>query len=175
MDLPARRWKVADDDGIGTVYDVVDYGPVKGSKEHPIVMFCEGRLVWSGHRVTSGFRTDSTKLGRSVVQRLLPLMRDGEDAVPASDDEAVFLTELEVLARGEIPGTLFSIAELRAQSTLPKARFDRAALGLSRKERVTLHHHDHPFALSESSRAALVFDPRHDVYYVGIAPRRPRA
>jgi hypothetical protein len=181
MDAPVLRWKIVDDDG--AEYDLVDYGPVKGAP-HPVLMLRGGRWVWTGHRTPRGLRTASSKLPACALRRLLPLVRAGDPArAPKAgphDDEAVLLAEIDAFAQGKAPGTLFSVTTLRATSSLPKERFDRAALALSREERVTLHHHDHPFGLSEAARAALVFAPTHGerggpgIYYVGIAPRRAR-
>jgi len=52
---------------------------------------------------------------------------------------------------------------------------------LSRAERLTLHHHDYPWHLSEAARADLIHDPEGSlggvpggVFYIGMAPRPDR-
>ena len=185
---PARRWRVVDDDGVGTEYDLVDYGPVPGLG-HPVFMSCNGKRVWTGRRTSSekagakamGFRTEDSKLPPAVLRRLLPLVKAGDPGAPTAptQDQAALLEELSRCASTEPAGTLLIVRELRARSSIPtKARFDAAALALAQQGRLTLHHHDHPHGLSDAARNALVFAPTHGergIYYVGISPRGPRS
>ena len=99
-----------------------------------------------------------------------------------ADEERVLATVCAVAARHP-PGALLSAGEVRSalQPPLPKTRFDAAAMRLSRGERLTLHHHDHPWHLSEAARADLIHDPGGSlgsaaggVFYIGMAPRPDR-
>jgi hypothetical protein len=81
-------------------------------------------------------------------------------------------TALRQLASEHRPGTLLLIHDLRARTALDKARFDAAALALSREGAAVLHHHDHAALLSEEERRELVADGR-GTHYIGIAPRSP--
>ncbi len=97
-----------------------------------------------------------------------------EQTAPVRDDAAQreqFLMALRALG-GERPReALLSVRELRARLPLSKPEFDALALALSREGSVSLHHHDHPHALSEDDRHLLVQDARGN-YYIGIAPGR---
>jgi hypothetical protein len=87
------------------------------------------------------------------------------------------LAAVVTAAHREPPGTLLSVRVVRAlaSSQVPqKDVFDAAALALAREGAIVLHHHDHPWGLSEQERAQLVHDPVMGLYYVGIAPREKR-
>lgn len=81
---------------------------------------------------------------------------------------AAVLSALLRLERESPPGALLSVRELRARTALDKPSFDRAALELAARGRVSLHAHDHASALQESERGALIEDAR-GVFYIGIA------
>jgi len=81
-----------------------------------------------------------------------------------------FLRALEALSHDRPRDALFSLRDLRARLDMDKQQFDDVALELSREGAVSLHHHDHPGALSESELAQLVRDAR-GTYYIGIALR----
>lgn len=91
---------------------------------------------------------------------------------PSSSDRDVVQTALAQLASERPPGTLLHVRDLRERTPLDKERFDAAALALSREGIAVLHHHDHPAALSEQDRLALVTDGR-GTFFIGIAPRSP--
>jgi hypothetical protein len=82
-----------------------------------------------------------------------------------------FLSALGELAADNPRGALLSLRDLRARVSMSKDEFDQTALRLHKEGAVSLHHHDHPLALSEAERAALVRDGRGE-HYVGIALRR---
>ncbi len=81
-----------------------------------------------------------------------------------------FLTALNDLAAENPRGALLSLRDLRSRVSMSKDEFDETALRLQREGAVSLHHHDHPLALSEAERAALVRDAQGE-HYVGIALR----
>ena len=85
-----------------------------------------------------------------------------------SPTETAVLHALRQLERESPAGALLSVRELRARSGLDKPSFDRAALALASRGRVSLHAHDHAGVLPEGERRALVEDAR-GVHYVGIA------
>lgn len=62
---------------------------------------------------------------------------------------------------------LISIPDLRRFLGQPKEKFDPAVLDLSRKGKVVLHSHDHPYGLSEDEIYELVQDGKN--FYIGIA------
>jgi hypothetical protein len=102
-----------------------------------------------------------------------------DEMAQSADEERVHLAVRAIAARHP-PGTLLWVGEVRSalQPPLPKARFDAAAMRLSRAARLTLHHHDHPWLLSEAARAELIHDPAGSlsgglggVFYIGMAPR----
>jgi hypothetical protein len=86
-------------------------------------------------------------------------------------ERELLLEELQLLAARHPPGALFAVQELRALSSLDKARLDHAALALAAEGKVVLHHHDHPKALPEAERQLLIEDER-GTHYVGIAFKR---
>jgi hypothetical protein len=82
---------------------------------------------------------------------------------------ARFLIALNDLAAENPRGALLSLRDLRARLSMSKDEFDETALRLQQEGAVSLHHHDHPLALSEAERAALVRDRSAGEHYVGIA------
>lgn len=103
--------------------------------------------------------------------RVLEVLRD-ELGLAHAEDGTSLLATLEAVASMHRPGTLLLVADVRARSSLPKERFDAAALALARERKLVLHHHDHPAALSEGERDTLVHGGQ-GTYYVGIARRSP--
>jgi hypothetical protein len=88
----------------------------------------------------------------------------------ATPEREEFVSALRALI-AENPGqALLSVRDLRARVALNKQEFDSVALDLSREGALSLHHHDHPSALSELERNELVRDAR-GTYYIGIAAR----
>lgn len=83
-------------------------------------------------------------------------------------DECLLLAALEEADRRR-PGDLHLVRLVRVRAELPKARFDDAALRLSERREIVLHHHDYPGSLSPDKLAELIHDRRAGVYYVGIA------
>lgn len=81
------------------------------------------------------------------------------------------LNALKVMQSENPREALFSIKDLRSRINLNKEEFDKVALELSRENKVSLHFHDYPQALSESERNNLVHDTKNDIYYIGIALR----
>lgn len=52
-----------------------------------------------------------------------------------------------------------------------KNEFDQAILELANNFRlVQLQSHDHPYGMNEDDRDRLVYDSKHDIYYVGVVP-----
>ena len=82
------------------------------------------------------------------------------------------LGTLQHLANENPPGALLSIREARERASIGKETFDQAILALRDANLVTLHHHDHPHALSRVERGQLAHDVARDVYYVGVALRK---
>jgi hypothetical protein len=93
---------------------------------------------------------------------------EGPSPLSAAQDREVFLRELRAFASEHPSGTLLPVGDLRGRLAIDKARFDHAALSLSREGAVVLHHHDHPAGLAAEERNKLVRDPR-GAYYLGIA------
>ena len=94
------------------------------------------------------------------------------EAIDVAGDREIVRAALQKLASEHRPGTLLLVHDLRARTSLDKARFDAAALALSREGAAVLHHHDHAALLSEEERRMLVADGR-GTHYIGIAPRSP--
>lgn len=117
-------------------------------------------------RVLETIRED---LGLSAA----PIAKAPESSAPSTSmpsDRDVVRAALDKLVTERPAGTLLHARDLRARTPLDKERFDAAALALSREGVVVLHHHDHPAALSEEERRALITDGR-GMFYIGIAPR----
>jgi len=66
----------------------------------------------------------------------------------------------------------FVPADVRRESGLPKALFDRAVVELLQARTVYCAPHDHPFRLSAEERAELVEGDR-GTFYCSISDRRP--
>ena len=117
-----------------------------------------------------------------AVRSVADLRKLLDEMAQRADEERVLVAVRAVAARHP-RGALLSAGEVRSalQPPLPKARFDAAAMRLSRAERLTLHHHDYPWHLSEAARADLIHDPEGSlggvpggVFYIGMAPRPDR-
>jgi hypothetical protein len=96
---------------------------------------------------------------------------NGTQGGDAGGRSGQFLAALNDLAAANPRGALLSIRELRSRVALGKDEFDETALQLQEAGTVSLHHHDHPFGLSEAERSGLVHDGRGE-HYVGITLRR---
>ncbi len=71
---------------------------------------------------------------------------------------------------------LLSTRMVRDACYLPKEDFDNASLELAKEGKITLHHHDAPYHLSQEDKDNLIYQPggndRDPVYYVGMALRK---
>jgi hypothetical protein len=105
---------------------------------------------------------DDAKLKKSKR----PVKRQAKQPMKKSTSEETLLESLRKVA-GKSEG-LISVAPVRKESKLSKIDFDRAALQLSKANRIVLHEHDFPSSLTKSTRARLVEDGRGRVF-VGMA------
>jgi hypothetical protein len=89
-------------------------------------------------------------------------------AVPAPpSDQAVVLEAVRLLAARQPSGAALDVTKVRELTSLAKARFDAALLGLREARAVSLLHHDFPQSLPPEQREALVAD-EGGVHYVAV-------
>lgn len=130
------------------------------------------RLAWTQHidrdALSAELAARLRKTARAGLRQLGKGIAEGKAEPTTKADQAKMLASLRTLELMK-PGGLHSIGrEWRRAVDLPKERFDRLALELARKGQIVLHHHDYPESLTDAERAAMVYDPQADTYYVGV-------
>lgn len=134
---------------------------------------------FAGNSVKRGSRFGTAELCRKTLAKAIGDLQGyylgagirAEGAPAGRTDEEIVSGALGLLETREAVAVGFG--ELRESAGLPKARFDEAVLGLSRKGTVVLHEHDAPSLLTEERRNDLVAD-QEGRYYVGISWTDPR-
>lgn len=109
---------------------------------------------------------------KASLAQALGLAASAPGAPSGLPDRERVLEALRAVAARQPKGAMLSVAAVREQGGLPRARFDAALLALREARVVSLHHHDFPQGLPPEQREALVVDPS-GVHYVGVVLEAP--